>query len=562
MKKSPRVQVAMRAGVVLTLFTAIFVPNAQGADTVTTQLTAPKEVKTAPLPFTGLKSASFTTPTSAKGTLQVSEQTCYFGADLVISGKDLPANTPVKLVWGTTAVATWQAEVTPATVNYLGAAWDSTLTYVDIATVTTDALGAISYKTKCPEDFGGAHDIYAVINGAAEAKGGLQIGRTFSMTPKSGPIGTKFTIKYTGLGYKLYGSGGAVLYDNKYAGELQARWSRGTAIATMVASGPVGKHYVSANAALTFSYLNIIQSPNPEGNPGSEVFTVTKDPGIFAPSVTYPPAMTATVDNRTTMALATNTVDPSSKAVATLSKDHGIVGSKSVLKVTGLPTSGTHNLVWSTVVGNRFNCPSGTCWVYSGIPVGTVEAANGGFEKEFTVPDHLGGWHVLQVMSGTTIEAQVMFYVNQSIYQFTDKKGKVIGQGVASHDDARTPEVIAKGQAGVPQTTFKEGQDLTITVKGVGWTQMDNTLALSYDNAYLGYGCGFNSNGTVVFRIKATGGPGTHIINLRPLLYTQQPSFANVHFGMVPFLTWDNDFPGLAMGYQIPMYTFAIKVVK
>lgn len=545
----------------LALLSAFLIPQAS-AETVTTELVKPKEIKAAPLPFTGIKSAPFTTPTSAKGTLDVNPQTCYLGKDLTISGKNLPANTPVQLVWGTTEVATWQAEVTPATVNYLGVKWSSNLIYVDIKTITTDALGQISLKTKCPEDFGGAHDVYAVINGVAEAKGGLQIGRTFSISPKSGPIGTKFTITYTGLGYKLYGSGGAVLYDNKYAGELAGRWTRGTSTATMIATGPVGKHYVSANAALTFSYLNIIQSPNPEGNPGTEVFTVTKDPGVFKPTITYPPAMTPTVDNRTTMALATNAVDPNSKAVATLSNDHGIVGSKRTLKVTGLPTTGTHNLVWSTVVGNRFNCPTGTCWVYSGIPVGTVDVTNGNINTEFTVPDHLGGWHVLQVMSGNTIEAQTMFYVNQSIYQFKDKKGKVIGEGVASWVDDTTPEAIARGQSGEPKTTFKQGEDITITVKGVGWTQMDNTLALSYDNAYLGYGCGFNSNGTVAFRIKATGAPGTHIINLRPLLYSQQPSFANVHFGMVPFLSWQNDFPGLALGYQIPMYTFAIKVVK
>ena len=547
----------------LAIFTAIIAPSANGADVVATTLVAPKEIKAAPLPFTGIEAAKFTAPTSAKGLLTSEPTSCHLGDPLTIKGTNLPANTPVNLVWGTTAQATWKTEVTPATVNYLGVAWSPTLTYVDIATITTDSLGNVTYKGICPEDFGGAHDVYAVINGEAQAKGGISVARTFSISPNKGPIGTKFTVTYTGMGYKLYGSGGAVLYDNKYAGELQARWTRGTAKVTMVASGPVGPHYVSANAALTFSYLNIIQSPNPEGNPGTEVFTVTKDNGVFKPTIDYPTKVTPTVDNRTTMALATNEIDKASSAVATLTKSEGVVGSKSVIKVTGLPTTGTHNLVWSTVVGNRFNCPSGTCWVYSGIPLATAEAVNGGFEQEFTVPDHLGGWHVIQVMSGSKIEATVMFYVKQSVFEWKDTKtGKVISYGTATWKNSVAPEDLAKGQAGVGATTFKEGQDVTLTVKGVGWTQMDNTLALSYDNAYIGYGCGFNSNGTVVFRFKATGGPGTHIINLRPLLYTQQPSFADVHFGMVPFLAYDRDFPGLALGYQIPMYTFAIKIVK
>ena len=32
-----------------------------------------------------------------------------------------------------------------------------------------------------------------------------------------------------------------------------------------------------------------------------------------------------------------------------------------------------------------------------------------------------------------------------------------------------------------------------VHLKGVGWTQLDNTVAVTYDNGYVGYGCGFNS---------------------------------------------------------------------
>ena len=97
---------------------------------------------------------------------------------------------------------------------------------------------------------------------------------------------------------------------------------------------------------------------------------------------------------------------------------------------------------------------------------------------------------------------------------------------------------------------------------GVGWTQFDNTLAVDYDNSYIGYGCGFNSNGYMVVHLFATGGPGIHIIDLHPLLYTQMPSFANTPYGMVPFLTSQNDDPALALGYQVPTVHFAIKILK
>lgn len=561
MKKSH--QKVFRIGLVATLFAALITTAAQGADVVSTTLKAPKEIAgVPPLPFTGLKSATFTTPTDAKGSISIEPLTGYVGEDMTISGKGFPANTPVQLVWGTTENTSWAAEVTPATVNYLGATYTTAPFYVDIATITTNAQGEIIYKTKVPADFGGTHDVFGVINGAAAGKGGMQIGRTMKITPDKGPIGTQFTLTYTGLGPKVYGSGGAVLYDNKYAGEINARWTRGQGHAILTASGPVGKHYVTANPAMGISYLNIIQSPDPFGNPGNAVFTVTKDPGYFKPTITYPSVMTPTIDQKTTVALATNTVDPNSKAVATLSVDRGVVGSKTTLKVSGLSTTGVHNIVWSTVVGNRWNCTTGTCWVYSPIALGTSDVTAGSIEKEVTIPDHLGGWHVIQVMSGDKIEAQIPYYVKQSIVEFKDKNGKVISQGTATFVNSTAPDVVAKGQSGVGQTKFKDGEEFTISVKGVGWTQLDNTLSVTYDNAHVGYACGFNSNGYVVVRLRATGAPGTHIINLRPLLYTIQPSMPNQHFSMVPFLSWDTDYPGLALGYQIPMYTFAITITK
>jgi hypothetical protein len=87
-------------------------------------------------------------------------------------------------------------------------------------------------------------------------------------------------------------------------------------------------------------------------------------------------------------------------------------------------------------------------------------------------------------------------------------------------------------------------------------------LAVTYDNSYIGYGCGFNSNGYVVFHLTATGTPGTHIIRLHPLLYSNQPSYPNTPYTMLPLLSSVNDNPAIALGYQIPTYTFSIKIVK
>jgi hypothetical protein len=62
--------------------------------------------------------------------------------------------------------------------------------------------------------------------------------------------------------------------------------------------------------------------------------------------------------------------------------------------------------------------------------------------------------------------------------------------------------------------------------------------------------------------LTATGGPGTHLIDLYPMLYTLSPSFASTPYGMVPVLTYAQDEPALALGYHLPAFRFAITVVK
>ena len=41
-------------------------------------------------------------------------------------------------------------------------------------------------------------------------------------------------------------------------------------------------------------------------------------------------------------------------------------------------------------------------------------------------------------------------------------------------------------------------------MKGVGWTEYDNIYVATYDNAYMGYACGFNSQGDVVINFTAS----------------------------------------------------------
>ncbi len=541
------------------LLTAAVATPARAADTnpvTPINLVAPSGLPDIPaLPFTGVKSEAFNAPSTMLN-LDVVPSQGVIGTPITISGKGLPANTTVPLTW-TTLDGTWVADIQPNSVNYLGTKY--TKYNVNIASVTTDATGAFVYKTKVPSDFGGVHDIYAVQNGVAIAHGGFQTTRELKISPTSGPIGTKITITYTGMGASLYTAGAAVHWDSSYAGEVQALWTRGTGKVVIRAAGTIGNHVIDVKDAITFAYLNILQSPVPYANGGRAMFKVTADKGIGKPYITWPASVEPTLELRTT--LSSVGLNPNTKAVAKLSKTSGPILTKTTFSATGLTSTGTHQLVWASVVGNRVNC-TGTCWVYNSIPLGTVNVTGSTISSDITIPDNLGGWHVIQLKQGDVIEAQVPFYVKHSIMPFYDKAGKVIGMGIAKADNSGSVEAFAKGGAGAPSTTFKAGEEITISIKGVGWTQLDNTMAVTYDNSYVGYGCGFNSNGYMVIHITATGEPGTHIIDLHPILYTQQPSFANTPYGMVPILSADRDFAGLALGYTVPSIHFAITVTK
>jgi hypothetical protein len=450
------------------------------------------------------------------------------GTKFQLNGTGLPANKTVTLTWATANV-TWLVDARPDSVDYLGR--QVTKINVVLGTATTDSAGSFSVSLLAPKDFGGIHDIYAVVDGKQVAKGGFLITRTASVSPKRGPIGTMLTVTYSGLGSSLYEGGGSLLYDNKYVGAIMANWTRGTAVMHIRASGPVGRHTIEVADAISFKYLNIQQSPIPWGNGKLMSFTVTKDAGRPKARIDWPAKVVPTLDAKTTLQLSG--LAKTSTATASLESQSGAVNTQVGISAAGLTPNAPVDLEWSTVVGNRVNC-TGTCWTFVSVPLGTGTAgADGTLSSKITVPDGLGGWHVVQLLQNGQVKAQTTYYVKRSID----------GKGVSS-------------------LVLHEGQKFTVHLKGLGWTQLDNTIAVDYDNSYVGYGCGFNSQGDTVMNLVATGGPGTHLIDMYPLLYTQQPSFANTPYGMIPVLTYAQDVPGLALGYELPAIRLAITIVK
>lgn len=466
-------------------------------------------------------------PSANMGILSVQPDQGPVGTPVTVTGKGLPAGASVELTWSTSDV-TWLLQPEPGTVNYRGRASVDLNTV--LTTVTAGPQGQISASFKIPQDWGGVHDIYAVVNGVQEDHGGFMVTRTVSISPTSGPIGTPVHITYNGLGPTLYTGGASLLYDNHYVGEMMANWTRGKAEATIRATGAVGPHTIQVGDAISFLYMNLQQSPVPYATGGSATFDVTKDAGRPPASIDWPVQVAPTVSARTT--LQQGGLAAQDKVTAELASTQGPVDRPVALTASGFSSSAPVQVSWATVVGSRVDCKS-TCWDFASTPLGTVTPANGSLSTSVNVPDGLGGWHVVQLTQGGKLMAQLPFYVQESI----------VGQGVSS-------------------LVLKEGQPFTIHLKGVGWTQVDNTIAVDYDNSYMGYGCGFNSNGDVVLQMHATGAPGTHLIDIYPMLYSLSPSFANTPYGMVPILTYAQDDPALALGYHLPSLHFAITVVK
>lgn len=465
-------------------------------------------------------------PAENMKTLKTTPDVAVAGTRFTLTGAGLPASKDVTIVWMTASVR-YILDLKPDSVDYLGRKVDKI--GVALATARTDASGAFSTAVKAPKDFGGIHDIYAVVDGVQVAKGGFLLERTVTISPKRGPVGTPITVTVVGMGSPTYESVGAVLYDNHYAGAVSANTTRGITTFKIRAAGRAGTHWIEyAGSSHTVPYLNMEQSPVPWTDSHRLKFTVTKDAGPPAPYVEQAVPVRPTISARTTLVEAD--VAPDSKASAQLDSEKGPILSKVSVSATGLTPSAPVDLIWASVVGNRVNC-TGQCWKFVSLPLATSRAAaDGSLRAPVTIPDGLGGWHAIQLVQAGKIMAQVPYFVKRSFVS--------------------APKVV------------KAGQPFTVELKGVGWTQLDNTLAVTYDNSYIGYACGFNSNGYVRVQLFATGEPGTHLIDLYPLLYTQQPAYPYSQLGMVPLLGFARDAPGLAAGYDIPAIRLAIKVVK
>jgi hypothetical protein len=409
------------------------------------------------------------------------------------SAEGLPPNRTVNLLWGTVDGG-WVIE---DYFHFRGKKYTETMRMLSQA--TTDGNGRLNARFTIPEDFGGVHEVFVRDGNTTIAQGGLEVAQTFVMSPKEGPVGTTIELRVKGLGWRTMESTWVVNWDNHQAGYVSAASTRGSAVARFRASGPVGEHTINVlTGYMGQGYLNHEQAPNAYLPVPQFSFHVTPGraatPPFYAEPYQPQPVPASTAANGVT---------------AKITPTQGPVNTKASLDVAGLPANTPVSLVWGSYEGSRVS-GNGFEPVEDELTKVTT-TADGRIAMPVTIPDDLGGRHSLSVRAGDKTLATTYFVVETSIVSMTPASGPV-------------------------------GTPVTIHLKGVGWTEYDNIYIATYDNAYMGYACGFNTRGDVVIHFTAAGPPGVHIIDFYPGIY--QGAEGGQQLYRLPQLTYADDHPG------------------
>lgn len=430
-------------------------------------------------------------------------------ANFHVSG--LTPGEPAELVWMTVSGGYKVSGI----YSFIGAEYKEQV--VPLLQGTADDQGQWSGTFDVPEGFGGDHTLYVRQDGKNVAQNSYFVEPTFKMYPASGPVGTEITIEAEGLGWSTMESNWQLTYDNKITGLLSAVSTSGKAKAKIRAAGPAGQHTLTVwHGYLGIPYLNHQQAPTSYLPVPTFSFDVTDEPPLANNYVEPIPASAA--GEGVQMPALVN--KPGVQVI--MSKDAGIVGEQVTLHAEGLPGYEDVQLVWNTMSGSRV---SGNGFAEKQVPLAETKASEDGeLDYEFAIPDDLGGVpHRIDLMAGGEVYGQAYLLINPSIVSITPASGP-------------------------------SGTEVTIELNGVGWTEFDNSYYLTYDNAYTGYMCGFNTQGSVKFTMVVTGEPGTHLIDLYPGIYKGQQKLPDVY--LAPQLTYEQDHPGtkipaIRMGFDI-----------
>ncbi|MCC6947308.1 MAG: hypothetical protein IT539_06005 [Bradyrhizobiaceae bacterium] len=422
------------------------------------------------------------------------------GTPLTVRAEGLPAGQEFALVWRTVK-GNWKV----ADGEYHGREY--TPVAYRIATVKSDRDGKLSASFIAPDDFGFAHDIVLQQGDRLFTQAGFHLDMTVRLSPESGPVGTPIRVDIKGIGWRQLQNSWLLLYDNNFTGWISSVSTGGSASFTIPATGKPGLHVLEVlHGDFTFPYRNMQQSPEPDRPRFALSFMLTPGDAVLPP----PPEQQAQTDVRS--------LPPEGDLV--VSPRFSRVGQPATVHAAGMTPGRSYELNWNTVTGNRVG---GRGWEESSSVIAKANAdASGRVEFRFETPVDLGGAHALWLQDGAAKKTGTHWIVPTA-----------------------SPLTVGRGPAG---TEFK------IRLKGVGWTETANIYTVLYDNNYIGYACGFNSQGDVEITLYATGEPGWHFIDLYPAIYKGKEG-RPINFRL-PQLTYAADHPG----EDLPRFRFAFEV--
>jgi len=466
---------------------------------------APKAAATAAA-ASATASATATAKVDYVGEMKLTPAAGLIGSDVKATGSGFTPNADVQLLWQDMK-GQWNYNKDDGA--FKGRSFKEER--VPLATVKSDAKGSWEASFKVPDGFGFTHTVWAMQDDTVKNQAGYRVKMTVEMTPTSGPPGTQVQLKVRGMGWANLENSWQLNVDNKYTGWMSSVTTHGTATGSFTISGNPGTHVVQLLHGWSFvPYLNNQQSPRPDREMFTRQFNITD-----APPVLPPPAETQGLP-----IVKGEAPKDGGKPAIWLDVVRGPINQPLVLKGMNLP-AGPVEFKWFRVTGNRI---SGGGWAEKDTVLGTAQAANGATTLSFKALDDLGGPHRIEAIVG--------------------------GKTVATTEYVITPTALPVVKASGPA-----GSVASIHLKGVGWTETANIYMMVYDGAYMGFACGFNSQGDIQIDFPLTGAPGVHFVDVYPGIY-KGTDVAGTDNYREPQLTYAEDHPN----EKLPAFRFAVNV--
>ncbi|MDI3298084.1 MAG: hypothetical protein QJR08_02825 [Bacillota bacterium] len=149
-----------------------------------------------------------------------------------LEASGLPAGAEAQVVWTTQSGNRVSSQGHRAVERSLG-------------TVRIGGDGRLDSRLVIPDDLGGTHVLSLRVGDRTVAVGAFVIQPSIvSVTPSSGPAGTRFTIHLKGVGWAEYDNTYALLYDDHYLGYACGFNTSGDVQIVLTASGAPGVHLI------------------------------------------------------------------------------------------------------------------------------------------------------------------------------------------------------------------------------------------------------------------------------------------------------------------------------